>query len=73
MIDRGIDNDKTFESFKGHIFPALKKKMQEKISKNFSQKITKLKITAGPLPACPKDHPGYGDTGWLFFDELVVR
>lgn len=37
------------------------------------QKITKLKITAGPLPACPKDHPGYGDTGWLFFDELVVR
>ena len=29
MIDRGIDNDKTFQSFKGGIFPALKKKMKE--------------------------------------------
>ena len=32
MIDRGIDDDKTFQSFKGHIFPALKKKMQERPS-----------------------------------------
>ena len=32
MIDRGIDNDKTFQSFKGNIFPALKKKMQERPS-----------------------------------------
>lgn len=32
MIDRGIDEDKTFQSFKGHIFPALKKKMQERPS-----------------------------------------
>jgi hypothetical protein len=30
MIERGIDNDKTFQSFKGSIFPALKKKMQDK-------------------------------------------
>jgi hexosaminidase len=37
------------------------------------QKIKTIKIVAGPLPACPKDHPGYGDTGWLFFDELVVK
>ena len=32
MIDRGIDNDKTFQSFKGSIYPALKKKMQERPS-----------------------------------------
>ena len=32
MIDRGIDNDKTFQSFKGGVFPALKKKMQERPS-----------------------------------------
>ena len=29
MIKTGIDNDKTFQSFKGGIFPALKKKMKE--------------------------------------------
>jgi len=32
MIDRGIDNDKAFQSFKGSIFPALKKKMKERPS-----------------------------------------
>ena len=37
------------------------------------QKIKTIKIVAGPLPACPKEHPGYGDTGWLFFDEMVVK
>jgi hypothetical protein len=30
MIERGIDDDKTFQSFKGNIFPALKKKMTNK-------------------------------------------
>ncbi|MEY4280922.1 MAG: hypothetical protein RLZ39_334 [Bacteroidota bacterium] len=37
------------------------------------QKLKTIKIVAGPLPACPKEHPGYGDTGWLFFDEIVVK
>ena len=32
MIERGIDNDKAFQSFKGSIFPALKKKMKERPS-----------------------------------------
>jgi hypothetical protein len=44
MIDRGIDNDKTFESFKGHIFPALKKKMQERPSTET------LDLTTGIVP-----------------------
>jgi hypothetical protein len=44
MIDRGIDNDKTFQSFKGSIFPALKKKMQERPSTET------LDLTTGIVP-----------------------
>lgn len=29
MIDRGIDDEKTFQSFKGGVFPALKKKCKK--------------------------------------------
>ena len=44
MIDRGIDNDKTFQSFKGSIYPALKKKMQERPSTET------LDLTTGIVP-----------------------
>jgi len=44
MIDRGIDNDKTFQSFKGSIFPALKKKMEETPSTET------LDLTTGIVP-----------------------
>ncbi len=44
MIDRGIDNDKTFQSFKGSIFPALKKKMLERPSTET------LDLTTGIVP-----------------------
>ena len=44
MIDRGIDSDKSFESFKGSIFPALKKKMQERPSTET------LDLTTGIVP-----------------------
>jgi hypothetical protein len=44
MIDRGIDSDKTFQSFKGSIFPALKKKMQERPSTET------LDLTTGIVP-----------------------
>jgi len=44
MIDRGIDNDKTFQSFKGGVFPALKKKMQERPSTET------FDITTGNIP-----------------------
>jgi hypothetical protein len=48
MIDRGIDNDKTFQSFKGGVFPALKKKMQERPSTET------LDITTGNIPFARK-------------------
>ena len=48
MIDRGIDNDKTFQSFKGGVFPALKKKMQERPSTET------LDITTGNVPFARK-------------------
>lgn len=41
MIETGIDNDKTFQSFKGGIFPALKKKMKE--DRKYLQLLTKAK------------------------------
>ena len=41
MIKTGIDNDKTFQSFKGGIFPALKKKMKE--DPKYLQLLTKAK------------------------------
>ena len=44
MIDRGIDNDKAFQSFKGSIFPALKKKMKERPSTET------LDLTTGIVP-----------------------
>jgi hypothetical protein len=44
VIDRGIENDKTFQSFKGSIFPALKKKMQERPSTET------LDLTTGIVP-----------------------
>ena len=31
-----------------------------------------LRLTA-PCPTCPKDHPGAGEKGWLFADEVVVE
>ena len=48
MIDRGIDNDKTFQSFKGNIFPALKKKMQERPSTET------IDLTTGNVPFARK-------------------
>ena len=48
MIDRGIDNDKTFQSFKGGIFAALKKKMQERPSTET------MDITTGNVPFARK-------------------
>ena len=48
MIDRGIDNDKTFQSFKGGVFPALKKKMQERPSTET------LDVTTGNVPYARK-------------------
>ncbi len=48
MIDRGIDNDKTFQSFKGSVFPALKKKMQERPSTE------SFDITTGNVPFARK-------------------
>ena len=48
MIDRGIDDDKTFQSFKGGVFPALKKKMQERPSTET------LDITTGNVPFARK-------------------
>ena len=48
MIDRGIDNDKTFQSFRGGIFPALKKKMQERPSTET------IDLTTGNVPFARK-------------------
>ena len=48
MIDRGIDNDKTFQSFKGNIFPALKKKMKERPSTET------IDLTTGNVPFARK-------------------
>jgi hypothetical protein len=48
MIDRGIDNDKTFQSFKGYIYPALKKKMQERPSTET------IDLTTGNVPFARK-------------------
>jgi hypothetical protein len=48
MIERGIDNDKTFQSFKGNIFPALKKKMKERPSTET------IDLTTGNVPFARK-------------------
>ncbi len=48
MIDRGIDNDKTFQSFKGGVFAALKKKMQERPSTET------FDLTTGNIPFARK-------------------
>jgi hypothetical protein len=43
MIERGIDDDKTFQSFKGNIFPALKKKMTIDKSNEYHKLLIKAK------------------------------
>jgi hypothetical protein len=48
MIERGIDDDKTFQSFKGNIFPALKKKMKERPSTKT------IDLTTGNVPFARK-------------------
>jgi hypothetical protein len=48
MIERGIDDDKTFQSFKGNIFPALKKKMKERPSTET------IDLTTGNVPFARK-------------------
>jgi hypothetical protein len=48
MIERGIDNDKAFQSFKGSIFPALKKKMKERPSTET------IDLTTGNVPFARK-------------------
>jgi hypothetical protein len=48
MIERGIDDDKTFQSFKGNIFPALKKKIKERPSTET------IDLTTGNVPFARK-------------------
>ena len=55
MIDRGIDNDKTFQSFKGGIFPALKKKMLE------SPSTETMDVTTGNVPYARKTNEKIND------------
>jgi hypothetical protein len=43
MIERGIDDDKTFQSFKGNIFPALKKKMKTDKSNEYHKLLRRAK------------------------------
>ena len=43
MIERGIDDDKTFQSFKGNIFPALKKKMKTDKSNEYHKLLIRAK------------------------------
>mgnify|MGYP000199317880 CR=1 FL=1 len=43
MIERGIDDDKTFQSFKGNIFPALKKKMKTDESNEYHKLLIRAK------------------------------
>jgi hypothetical protein len=37
------------------------------------QKISCLKVIADPVKKLPDWHPGKGQPGWVFFDELLVN
>ena len=56
MIKTGIDNDKTFQSFKGGIFPALKKKMKE--DPKYLQLLTKAKSLVKKIAGEYRDQAG---------------
>lgn len=62
----------------GRMNPIQPKEAQPAYSRGFECKFEKsrvryLKIVAMPLPQLPAWHPGRGDRGWLFVDEILVN
>ncbi len=62
----------------GRMAPAQPKAAQPAYSRGFECKFEKsqvryLKIVAMPLPQLPAWHPGRGDRGWLFVDEILIN
>jgi hypothetical protein len=60
------------------IVPTQPEKMEATYAKGYALeyapvKVKYLKVKATPLPKLPAWHPGKGDSGWLFVDEIFVN
>jgi len=73
QISKDGINFTTLEKFKEKTFmdPALKVK---DYVRTFSQREVRfIKVNAKNIGICPEWHPGSGNRGWLFVDEIVIN
>jgi len=63
----------SLEKFKEKTFMDPAYKVKDYVHKFSKREIRFIKVKAKNVGLCPEWHPGAGNKGWLFVDEIVIN